>query len=60
MSYTIGGAVFPSHVVGCMSGNRNSLVTEKGDRTLVADSQGHFDWGDYLTVEACVSSPGPE
>jgi hypothetical protein len=50
VSYTMGGAVFPTHVVGFMSGDRNSLVTGKGDRAPVADSQGHFDWGDYLTV----------
>jgi hypothetical protein len=50
VSYTIGGAVFPSHVVGFLSGDRRSLVVGKGDRSPVADSQGHFEWGDYLTA----------
>ena len=50
VSYTIGGAVFPSHVVGFMSGDRNNVVAGKGDRGPLADPQGHFDWGDYLTV----------
>jgi hypothetical protein len=50
VSYTIGGAVFPSHVVGFMTGDRKSVVCGKGDRSPVADSQGHFEWGDYLTA----------
>lgn len=50
VSYMIGGAVFPSHVVGFMSGNRQSVVAGKGDRSPLPDPQGHFDWGDYLTV----------
>jgi hypothetical protein len=50
VSYMIGGAVFPSHVVGFMSGNRTSVVAGKGDRGPLADNQGHFDWGDFLTA----------
>jgi hypothetical protein len=50
VSYAIGGAVFPSHVVGFMSGTRNSVVVGKGDRSPLPDQDGHFDWGDYLTV----------
>lgn len=50
VSYMIGGAVFPSHVVGLMTGDRKSVVTGKGDRSPVPDEQGHFDWGDFLTV----------
>jgi len=50
VSYMIGGAVFPSHVVGFLSGNRKSVVVGKGERGPLADSQGHFDWGDYLTA----------
>ena len=50
VSYMIGGAVFPSHVVGIMSNNRLSVVAGKGDRSPIADPQGHFDWGDYLTA----------
>jgi hypothetical protein len=50
VSYMIGGAVFPSHAVGFLSGDRKSLVAGKGDRSPLPDSQGHFDWGDYLTV----------
>src|SRR3974390_2160763 len=33
VSYMIGGAVFPSHVVGFMSGDRKSVVVGKGDRS---------------------------
>jgi hypothetical protein len=50
VSYMIGGAVFPSHVVGFLSGDRESVVVGKGDRGPLADSQGHFNWGDYLTA----------
>jgi hypothetical protein len=50
VSYMIGGAVFPTHVVGFLSNNRTSLVAGRGDRSPLADDQGHFDWGDYLTA----------
>jgi hypothetical protein len=50
VSYMIGGAVFPSHVIGFLSGDRKSVVTAKGDRGPSPDSKGHFDWGDYLTA----------
>ena len=50
VSYMIGGAVFPSPVVGLMTGDRKSVVAAKGDRSPVPDDQGHFDWGDFLTV----------
>jgi hypothetical protein len=50
VSYMIGGAVFPSHVIGFLSGDRRSAVTAKGDRGPLPDSQGHFDWGDYVTA----------
>jgi len=50
VSYMIGGAVFPSHVVGFMSGDRNSVVVGKGDRSPLPNQQGHFEWGDYLTA----------
>lgn len=46
----IGGAVFPSHVVGILTNDRKSLVAGKGDRGPLADAQGHFEWGDYLTA----------
>lgn len=55
VSYTMGGAVFPSLVVGFMSGDRQSMVAGKGDRGPLPDSQGHFDWGDYLTVRPVFS-----
>jgi len=59
VSYTIGGAVFPSHVVGFMSKDRNSVVAGKGDRGPLPDSQGHFDWGDYLTVRPVFRQKQP-
>jgi hypothetical protein len=50
VSYMIGGAVFPSHVVGFLSGDRKSVVVGPGGRSPLSDSQGHFEWGDYLTA----------
>src|SRR5438270_5091732 len=50
VSYMIGGAVFPSHVVGFMSGDRKSVIVGQGDRSPLPDPNQHFDWGDYLTV----------
>jgi hypothetical protein len=50
VSYMIGGAVFPSHVVGLLSNNRLSVVTGAGERSPMPDSQGHFEWGDFLTA----------
>lgn len=50
VSYMMGGAVFPSHVVGFLSGDGKSAVVGKGDRGPLSDPQGHFDWGDYLTA----------
>lgn len=58
VSYFIGGAVFPSHVVGFMTGDRKSVVTAKGERSPLPDGQGHFDWGDYLTVRPYFQKPG--
>jgi hypothetical protein len=50
VSYMIGGAVFPSHVVGFLSGDRQSVVAGKGERSPLPNPQGHFEWGDYLTA----------
>jgi hypothetical protein len=54
VSYMIGGGPrFPSHVVGILSqdeANRRSLVVANGERSPMADAQGHFEWGDYLTA----------
>jgi hypothetical protein len=51
VSYMIGGGeVFPSHVVGFLSGSRKSVIVGNGTRSPVPDSQGHFEWGDYLTA----------
>ena len=50
VSYMIGGAVFPSHAVGFLSGDRKSVVTGKGDRGPLPNAQGHFEWGDFLTA----------
>jgi len=53
VSYMIGGAVFPSHVVGILSqdeANRRSLTVGVGERSPLPDPNGHFDWGDYLTA----------
>jgi hypothetical protein len=40
-------------VVGILSKdetNRRSLVVAKGERSPLPDAQGHFEWGDFLTV----------
>jgi hypothetical protein len=50
VSYMIGGAVFPSHVVGLLSNNRLSVISGKGDRSPVVNAQGHYEWGDFLTA----------
>jgi len=51
VSYAIGGAVFPSHVVGIMSNDRQSAIVGKGDRGPLPDPQSQAgQWGDYLTV----------
>jgi hypothetical protein len=50
VSYMIGGAVFPSHVVGLLSNNRLSVVAGTGERSPMPDAQGHFEWGDFLTT----------
>src|SRR5215831_15503950 len=41
VSYMIGGAVAPTHVVGFMSGDRKNIVAGKGDRGPLADDQGN-------------------
>ncbi len=50
ISYMIGGAVFPSHVVGILTGSRRDLQAAAGARGPLADSDNKFQWGDYLTV----------
>src|SRR5260370_18895668 len=50
VSYMIGGAVFPSHVVGILSNNRVSVVTAKGQRSPLPDQDGHYEWGDFLST----------
>jgi hypothetical protein len=50
VSYMIGGAVFPSHVVGILSNNRLSVVAGEGQRSPLPNQQGHYEWGDFLTV----------
>ncbi len=54
VSYMLGGGtVHPSHVVGVLSAreeNRRSLIVATGERSPRANGDGHFEWGDYLTV----------
>jgi len=50
VSYMIGGAVFPSHVVGIMSNDRKSLVAGTGDRGPLPSQDGSGEWGDFLTA----------
>ena len=50
VSYMIGGAVFPSHVVGILSNGAKSLVAGKGDRGPLPSQDGSGEWGDFLTA----------
>ena len=50
VSYMIGGAVFPSHVVGILSNDRKSLVAGTGDRGPLPSQDGSGEWGDFLTA----------
>jgi hypothetical protein len=50
VSYMIGGAVFPSHVVGLLSNDRKSLVAGAGDRGPLPSQDGSGEWGDFLTA----------
>jgi hypothetical protein len=51
ISYMIGGGpLFPSHVVGILSGSTQYLVVAKSDRGPLDPSSGKGEWGDYLTV----------
>jgi hypothetical protein len=58
ISYMIGGNVFPSHVVGILGTERQSLVTSAGGRGPLPDADGHFEWGDFLTTRP-VFPAGP-
>ena len=51
ITYMVGGAVPPSHVVGILSGALTHLTAGAGGRgPLPNPRNGHFEWGDYLTV----------
>jgi hypothetical protein len=52
ISYMIGGGpLFPSHVVGILTGTRRDVVVASGERGPLDDpSNGKGEWGDYLTV----------
>jgi hypothetical protein len=50
VSYMIGGAVQPSHVVGILTGARKDMIVAKGERGPLDPDTGKGEWGDYLTV----------
>jgi hypothetical protein len=53
ISYMIGGGpLFPSHVVGILSGNRKDVVIAQSDRGPLDPNSGKGEWGDYLSVRA--------
>jgi hypothetical protein len=58
VSYMIGGgARFPSHVVGILTGTRKEALVAAGDRGPLLDPQtGKGEWGDYLTVRPVFPS----
>jgi hypothetical protein len=50
ISYMVGGgARFPSHVVGLLTGTRKDVIVASGERGPM-DDQGKGEWGDYLAV----------
>jgi len=51
ISYMIGGGpLFPSHVIGILTGTRKDVVVASSDRGPLDPSSGKGEWGDYLTV----------
>jgi len=50
ISYMLGGAVQPSHVVGILTGTRKDVMVAKGERGPLDPDTGTGEWGDYLTV----------
>ena len=51
ISYMIGGGtLFPSHVIGILTGTRQDVVAANGDRGPLDPNSGKGEWGDYLTV----------
>jgi hypothetical protein len=50
ISYMIGGAFPPSHVVGILTGTRKDVMVAKGERGPLDPDSGDGEWGDYLTV----------
>jgi len=52
VSYMIGGGNrFPSHVAGILTGTRKDVVIAEGSRSPLIDPRnGHYEWGDYLTI----------
>jgi len=52
ISYMIGGgSLYPSHMVGILTGARRDVMTAAGDRgPLPNPKNGRGEWGDYLTV----------
>lgn len=52
ISYMIGGgARFPSHAIGFLTGTRQDMIVAAGDRgPLPTPGTGKGEWGDYLTV----------
>jgi hypothetical protein len=51
ISYMIGGGpLFPSPVVGILTGARRDVVVAKGDRGPLDPNSGKGEWGDFLTV----------
>ncbi|MEK6301571.1 MAG: hypothetical protein AABO41_12685 [Acidobacteriota bacterium] len=49
VSYMIGGAFPPSHIVGILTGTRKNVMAAKGERGPL-DADGNGEWGDYLAV----------
>jgi hypothetical protein len=51
ISYAIGGAQAPSHVVGILTNSRRDQMVAEGNRSPLPDpNTGKGEWGDYLTV----------
>jgi hypothetical protein len=62
ISYMIGGGqLFPSHMVGILTGTRRDVIAAAGERgPLPNPRNGNGEWGDYLTVRPVFKDKKPQ
>ncbi|HYL73857.1 MAG TPA: hypothetical protein VEU96_06605 [Bryobacteraceae bacterium] len=60
ISYMIGGGeLFPSHMVGILTGTRKDVIVAPGERGPLP-KDGNGEWGDYLTVRPVFKDKTPQ